>query len=110
MGVKNDINQYDSQFIIQFLSKIIIEEYALLLKTKNAFWNFECIDVTNETNLFENQSIEIDSLINQIAKRIIILNDFVELNFIDFKSSSQTFNKKSAVADLVIENMLLEKL
>lgn len=107
MEFKGVENQLDSEFITQFLSRIIIEEYVLFLKTKNAFWNYELNETMQDVKLFESQSKEIDDLINQIANRIIILNDCIELPYRDLPATTKNYNKNQAIQELLTQNKLL---
>jgi starvation-inducible DNA-binding protein len=109
MQVENAKNQFDSEFIPQFLSKILIDEYVLFLKTKSAFWNYECNVINGDNNLFEGQSKEIDSLIDQIAKRIMILNDVVQLTYKDISTIVINRNKKETAKELLADNLKLIK-
>ena len=107
MEFKSVANQFDSEFITQFLCRIIIEEYDLFLKTKNAFWNYELNETAQDIKLFESQSKEIESLINQIAIRIIILNDRIELPSREFPATTKNYNKNQAIQELITRNKLL---
>lgn len=65
--------------IFQFLDEILFDEYELYIKTKTAFWNFECDNLNDKNKIFEIQYIEINYIIGKIAKRIKTLDSYISL-------------------------------
>lgn len=92
--------------IFQFLDEILFDEYELYIKTKTAFWNFEHNNLSDKNKIFEIQYIEINSLVDKIAKRIKALDSFVSLP-VNLKFSKK--KEKARISKAQTIQVLVEK-
>ena len=66
----------DLEEIATLLNTLLADEYVLYTKTRNAHWNVNGQDVQDLHKFFESQYLELDIIINDIAKRVRSLGHF----------------------------------
>jgi len=76
MNPSKEISVLDTEEIVTFLNTLLADEYALYTKTRNAHWNVNGQDVQDLHKFFESQYLELDIIINDIAKRVRSLGHF----------------------------------
>jgi starvation-inducible DNA-binding protein len=76
MNLNKEISVLDTEEIVTFLNILLADEYALYTKTRNAHWNVNGPDVQDLHKFFESQYLELDIIINDIAKRVRSLGHF----------------------------------
>jgi starvation-inducible DNA-binding protein len=99
--------------IDEFLIELISDEFSLYLKTKTAFWNFEYNKLSKEKKIFELQYIEINSLIENIGRRIRDIESDVflprKIELLSNGCSSVLSQKEEAIEYLVKKNQKIIK-
>ncbi|MEO8239193.1 MAG: ferritin-like domain-containing protein [Flavobacterium sp.] len=75
------------------LSGILCDEYILLTKTKNAYWNLLSSNFQDEYQFFKAQSTEIDLIISHIEKKVSALGYYADAMLNALLKVAQ-FNKK----------------
>ncbi len=94
--------------IVTFLNTLLADEYALYTKTRNAHWNINGPNFHELHNFFENQYLELDVIIDDIAERVRSfghfalgsLKEFLTVTHID-KESHDFSNPKQIIQTLV---------
>ena len=76
MNPNKEISVLDTEEIVTFLNTLLADEYALYTKTRNAHWNVDGPKVQDLHKFFESQYLELDIIINDIAKRVCSLGHF----------------------------------
>jgi starvation-inducible DNA-binding protein len=90
------------------LSKLLADEYVLFTNTKNAHWNVEGADFYDKHKLFDEQAIQLATIIDNVAERIrslghpvpATLKAFLELTHLT-ESHSTTNSSKDFIAALL---------
>lgn len=66
------------------LSKILADEYVLYTKTRKAHWNVEGPDFYNKHKFFEEQYIQLEDIVDEVAERIRKLGHFAPASLKQF--------------------------
>jgi starvation-inducible DNA-binding protein len=76
--------ELDIEKIVTFLNILLADEYALYTKTRNAHWNVNGPKVQELHEFFESQYLELDLIINDVAKRVRLFGHFALGSLKDF--------------------------
>ena len=76
MDAKIGISQENLSQVAHSLSKILADEYVLYTKTRKAHWNVVGHDFYNKHKFFEEQYVQIESIVDEIGERIRKLGHF----------------------------------
>jgi starvation-inducible DNA-binding protein len=76
MNLNEEISVLATEEIVTFLNTLLADEYALYTKTRNAHWNVNGSSAQDLHKFFESQYLELDIIINDIAKRVRSLGHF----------------------------------
>lgn len=76
MDAKIGISQENLSQVAHSLSKILADEYVLYTKTRKAHWNVVGHDFYNKHKFFEEQYVQIESIVDEIGERIRKLRHF----------------------------------
>ena len=106
-----------SKEVINHLNIVLLETYALYLKTQNYHWNVTGPNFYSLHNMFEEQYKELAEAIDDIAERIRALGEKVEASFLHFdknksiKDGNSANSSESMLKDLVqSQKVVIEKL
>ena len=75
------ISEENRQKVAFDLSKLLADEYMLYTKTKEAHWNVEGNDFYNMHKLFDEQTVQLADIIDNVAERIRSLGHLVPATF-----------------------------
>jgi starvation-inducible DNA-binding protein len=90
IGIKPE----DAVLLADSLNKLLADEHVLFIKTRNAHWNVIGADFASQHKFFEEQYIQLDEIIDQVAERIRIIGHYTEGTMEDFLKLTQ-LNEKS---------------
>ena len=103
--------------VINHLNIVLLETYALYLKTQNYHWNVTGPNFYSLHKMFEEQYKELAEAIDDIAERIRALGEKVEANFLHFdrnksiKDGDSSNSSEYMLKDLVEgQKIVIEKL
>jgi starvation-inducible DNA-binding protein len=106
-----------SKEVINHLNVVLLETYALYLKTQNYHWNVTGPNFYSLHNMFEEQYKELAEAIDDIAERIRALGEKVEASFLYFDQNKSindgipSNSSESMLKDLVqSQEVVIEKL
>ena len=106
-----------SKEVINHLNIVLLETYALYLKTQNYHWNVTGPNFHSLHNMFEEQYKELAEAIDDIAERIRALGEKVEASFLHFaqnksiKDGNSSNPSETMLKDLVqSQEVVIEKL
>ena len=72
------IKPKDLAEVAQSLNKLLADEHVLYIKTRNAHWNVEGPDFHAQHKFFEEQYIQLETIIDDVAERIRSLGHYAE--------------------------------
>lgn len=101
------ISEVNRKAVSDKLAFLLANEYALSLKTRKAHWNVQGIDFTDKHKLFEEQYVELNEIIDQVAERIRILGFFPPATLKQYSEMSNLQQTTVIVNDSMV---LVEKL
>lgn len=100
---------------IVMLEEVLVNSYALMLKTQNYHWNVVGENFKSLHELFEAQYNELFTAVDEIAERIRALGSKVEGTFENFqklnksKSGNKNLDAKGMLKDLIADHDALTK-
>jgi starvation-inducible DNA-binding protein len=102
------ISENNRQKVSIALSKVLADEYLLFTHTKNAHWNVEGADFYDKHKLFDEQAIQLATIIDDVAERIrslgypvpATLKAFLDLTHLT-ESQSTTSTSKDFITALL---------
>lgn len=93
--------------VIDQLNIVLVETYALYLKTQNCHWNITGENFYSLHSLFEEQYKELAEAIDEIAERIRALGSKVEANFAYFdQNKSITDTNLSSSSEIILKDLI----
>lgn len=92
-----------SDKILNELSRLLADTYALYLKTQNYHWHVQGPNFRSLHGLFEEQYISLADAVDLIAERIVTLGGIAPASFEDFTqlTSIQKGNSRAKSTDMV---------
>jgi starvation-inducible DNA-binding protein len=85
------------------LNKILVDEYVLYSKTRNAYWSIESADFQNKHLFFESQYEELDEVIDSVAKRIRYYSTATLKRFLELTHFSGVLHSKNDSTGFITE-------
>lgn len=79
------------------LKKVLIETYALYLKTQNYHWNVTGANFKSLHELFEEHYNDFAGAIDSIAERMRMLGGYPNLNFAEMAKSTKVGDSKQSI-------------
>ena len=90
IGIKPE----NSVCVADSLNKLLSDEHVLYIKTRNAHWNVVGPDFAAQHKLFEEQYVDLEEVIDQVAERIRTIDHYTVGTLEDFLKLTQ-LNEKS---------------
>ena len=81
------------------LNTFLADEFILYVQTRKAHWNVESSDFSYLHKLFEDQYIEIDQIVDDIAERIRSLGHYASATMSEYLRLTQLTEKSSEAND-----------
>ena len=110
-------NKVQVDLICQFLYKILIDETVLYHKTKNVYWNYECNDFFTKNKLFEIQYLELNNIVERLARTSIGLGRKIPYHCNDvailIKPLKKSFQNTSLIdvrKELILDHLAMIKI
>jgi starvation-inducible DNA-binding protein len=99
MSVNSGIEAANRESVAIELGKIVVTEYVLYTKTKNAQWYVEGPDFQDKHKFLEAQFGELDSIIDLVSERIRSLGHYIDAMLKAFLSVTQFTQQKRKKID-----------
>lgn len=94
MFISTGIPEKEVEEIATILNTLLADEYSLFTKTRSAHWNVTGPNFYELHNLFENQYVELDKMIGDIAERVRSLGHYALGSLPDFLSVTHLIDEK----------------
>lgn len=82
IGIKQD----NLSAVAHELSKVLVDEFVLCTKTRNAHWSIEGLIFTNMHLFFESQYERLDETMDEVAERIRMLGYYAPASLDKFSA------------------------
>ena len=91
------------------LSGLLADEYIISLKTRDAHWNIEGPDFHTMHKFFEEQYVQLDKIIDEVAERIRMVYHYTPAtmkSYLELTHLSEQSKEKSNSSDFIIELLI----
>lgn len=82
------ITENNRQEVVNHLTKLLADEYVLYTKTRNAHWNVEGKDFYEKHEFFQEQYLQLDEIIDNVAESIRSLGHYATASLKNFLDST----------------------
>lgn len=109
-GINIGIADKNRQAIVEYLTKLLADEYILYTKTRNYHWNVVGHHFNDLHKFFESQYDSLDADIDEIAERIRALGAKTSATLVEFVKNARIKENPGEYpsADMMVSNLVLD--
>ena len=108
MTIDIGLNDNKRKPVIDILNRLLADEVALYVKTRNFHWNVEGSDFSELHKFFEGQYEELDEIMDEVAERARALDGYATGSLSEFAAATRL--KEAKGARLAAKEMLAQLL